>query len=200
MVVRAREQTGAYGRRGRRFEAGLGGSYQSLALRDPEVEAALARGVAPAVAIGIGIAETLSRYGARVGLKWPNDLLYMERKLGGILCERVQGYLVVGVGINVSNPVPEGAIGLRGWDVDGVSMAVLEGIQIGLGLMVAGGGLREPYAAYDRWLELEVEVRSSSGGRLLGVAAGVDALGHLIVRTPGGTEVIDRGTVRLVRP
>ena len=47
------------------------------------------------------------RFGIRVTLKWPNDLLFAGRKLGGILCETsAQGggaeALVVGIGINVA--------------------------------------------------------------------------------------------------
>jgi BirA family transcriptional regulator, biotin operon repressor / biotin---[acetyl-CoA-carboxylase] ligase len=37
-----------------------------------------------------------------VRLKWPNDLLVGERKLGGILAERAADGIVVGVGLNVS--------------------------------------------------------------------------------------------------
>ncbi len=43
---------------------------------------------------------------ANVGLKWPNDLVFGGRKLGGILGESVvtsgQRWLVLGIGINVS--------------------------------------------------------------------------------------------------
>jgi BirA family biotin operon repressor/biotin-[acetyl-CoA-carboxylase] ligase len=45
-------------------------------------------------------------------LKWPNDLMLQGRKLGGILCEarwqgNALGWVVVGVGLNVQNQVPE---------------------------------------------------------------------------------------------
>ncbi|NIO14262.1 MAG: hypothetical protein GTO31_10350, partial [Xanthomonadales bacterium] len=44
-------------------------------------------------------------------LKWPNDLLVRDRKLGGILCEgRWRGsdvsWVAIGVGINVHGPLP----------------------------------------------------------------------------------------------
>lgn len=43
---------------------------------------------------GLGIKEAM--------IKWPNDILVSEKKLGGILCEaRQDGFVVVGVGINV---------------------------------------------------------------------------------------------------
>jgi BirA family biotin operon repressor/biotin-[acetyl-CoA-carboxylase] ligase len=51
--------------------------------------------------------------GHPVALKWPNDLLVGERKSGGILCEmRWHGsraaWVAIGVGINVTNIMPEG--------------------------------------------------------------------------------------------
>lgn len=50
--------------------------------------------------------------GLRLGLKWPNDVMLGDRKAGGVLCEaRWQGaqlgWVGVGVGINVVNPIPE---------------------------------------------------------------------------------------------
>ncbi len=53
--------------------------------------------------------------GARVGLKWPNDLLCQGRKVGGILCEQGgQGDLVAGVGINVRQGPGDFPAELRG--------------------------------------------------------------------------------------
>src|SRR5436305_1445423 len=37
-----------------------------------------------------------------IQLKWPNDLLYGWRKLGGLLCERVLKADLVGLGLNVN--------------------------------------------------------------------------------------------------
>ena len=35
-------------------------------------------------------------------IKWPNDIISENKKLAGILCERVNEYTVIGVGINVN--------------------------------------------------------------------------------------------------
>ncbi len=43
--------------------------------------------------------------GAQIQLKWPNDLLYQDRKLCGLLCERIDKCDLVGLGLNV-NPMP----------------------------------------------------------------------------------------------
>jgi BirA family biotin operon repressor/biotin-[acetyl-CoA-carboxylase] ligase len=39
---------------------------------------------------------------ADILLKWPNDLLFNDRKLAGLLCERVSNVDLVGIGLNVN--------------------------------------------------------------------------------------------------
>jgi len=51
---------------------------------------------------GFSIAETLRKISARITIKWPNDLLINEKKVGGIISTAVGGGVVVGIGINVS--------------------------------------------------------------------------------------------------
>lgn len=57
------------------------------------------------LAVGVSIAQSLH---ADIGLKWPNDLWLQDRKLAGILIETCavgsQRYVVVGVGINITQP------------------------------------------------------------------------------------------------
>ena len=57
------------------------------------------------LAVGLSLAESL---GKEVQLKWPNDLLCDQRKLGGILIEAAsqgdQSYAVIGIGLNIHMP------------------------------------------------------------------------------------------------
>jgi len=63
------------------------------------------------------VARALARIGARgVRLKWPNDIWFEDRKMGGILLElRGEGagpaFVVIGLGLNVSL-APQGLAGL----------------------------------------------------------------------------------------
>jgi BirA family biotin operon repressor/biotin-[acetyl-CoA-carboxylase] ligase len=68
-----------------------------------------ARGATLPLAVGVAVARVLDpdrTLGVR--LKWPNDLWLQDRKLGGILCERVDGgpalgaAVLVGVGVNIA--------------------------------------------------------------------------------------------------
>ena len=57
---------------------------------------------------GLSIVETVESYSKlRTSLKWPNDVLIEEKKLGGVLCESTQRTsqdwaVAVGIGINVN--------------------------------------------------------------------------------------------------
>lgn len=204
LVVRAACQTAGRGQRARDWQARRGGSYQTLAVRDPLLPPVLGGGSGrsilqpyAALALAVGLAEVLPRYGVQVGLKWPNDLYYRGKKLAGVLVEAVQGHLLVGVGLNVANEVPEGAVGLRGWDVEGVHMVVLEGLQRGLAhLADASFRLPDAYAPFDLLLDQALELQVGETVRA-GTGAGVDAQGRLRLRARGG--VTSYASARLLR-
>ena len=111
IAVCAGEQTGGRGRHGRQWFSPPGTSlYLSIGLRGPELTGFLHRiPLAAAVACANAIS---SMTGTAPAIKWPNDLLYEDRKLGGILCEaltrdhRVYA-AVVGIGLNVSLPLQQ---------------------------------------------------------------------------------------------
>ena len=56
---------------------------------------------------GIAIAEALEDIGLKGhGVKWPNDIFWQQKKLGGILLETSgqSGKVVIGIGLNISLP------------------------------------------------------------------------------------------------
>jgi BirA family biotin operon repressor/biotin-[acetyl-CoA-carboxylase] ligase len=94
------------GRRGRRWIAPFGsGVALSVAWTFGDGASSLA---ALSLGVGVAVASALERCGARgVALKWPNDIWFMDRKIGGVLIElRAEAggpaHVVIGVGINVS--------------------------------------------------------------------------------------------------
>ena len=56
---------------------------------------------------GFSIAHTLGKIGANVSIKWPNDLLIEENKVGGIISTAVGEGVIVGIGINISTTTTE---------------------------------------------------------------------------------------------
>ncbi len=96
------------GRRGRRWIAPFGaGVALSMAWTCSDGARSL-----PGLSLGVGVAvwRALVRAGAGgVRLKWPNDIWFQDRKIGGVLIElRAEAswpaHVVIGVGINVALP------------------------------------------------------------------------------------------------
>ncbi|WP_294236261.1 biotin--[acetyl-CoA-carboxylase] ligase [uncultured Sphingomonas sp.] len=102
--LRADRQTAGRGRQGRDWSSPSGNFYGSTLVRlrpgDP-MPATLA--LVAAVAIEDAVRSCLSAIGARLALKWPNDLLIDGAKLSGILLERVGDAVVIGMGINLAS-------------------------------------------------------------------------------------------------
>lgn len=104
-VLAAEWQPGGRGRLGRPWHAGLGEALTfSLLWR-------FARGAAGlsglSLAVGVALTRALAAVGVRdTGLKWPNDVLWRDAKLAGILTELAGDALgptaaVIGIGLNV---------------------------------------------------------------------------------------------------
>jgi BirA family biotin operon repressor/biotin-[acetyl-CoA-carboxylase] ligase len=108
LVVISEEQTDGKGRRGRSFfSPSKTGIYMSIVLRPQiDINDTLFITVAASVAVAEAI-ETLT--GARVGIKWVNDLFIDDKKVCGILTEgaiefesRKLEFAILGIGINFS--------------------------------------------------------------------------------------------------
>lgn len=101
-VILAKEQTQGRGRQGRAWYSPKNkGLYLSIILRPPISGLSLL----PLLA-GLAVEEALHRMGVSVGLKWPNDLVWSGRKVGGILSEgnysgNRLNFAVVGIGLNL---------------------------------------------------------------------------------------------------
>ncbi|MBW2020171.1 MAG: biotin--[acetyl-CoA-carboxylase] ligase [Deltaproteobacteria bacterium] len=67
---------------------------------------------------GVAVASAIQQMGTRPQLKWPNDILIGDRKVGGILTEAVFderriGFAILGIGINVNTKQDELPISVR---------------------------------------------------------------------------------------
>jgi BirA family transcriptional regulator, biotin operon repressor / biotin---[acetyl-CoA-carboxylase] ligase len=186
-------QSAGRGRQGRRWHSPPGANlYLSLFARLPLVAAQLS---GLSLAIGIAVAETLRAGGAvDVGVKWPNDLVARERKLGGILIEsagsregRVE--LVIGLGLNLAMP-RDADVGQPWIDLATLGVASNREAWLPALLVAIGAALDEFVAAgfagfLPRWQQVDLlagrELVVHGGERSGGTACGVDADGALRV-------------------
>ncbi len=202
-VVMADAMTAGRGSRGRTWHAEPGGVWISV-LRRPasSIETAVL-----SLRVGLGLAAVLQPLvGHPVALKWPNDLVVDQRKVGGILCEmRWHGarpaWVAIGVGLNVTNRLPDAlrhsattlaqvAAGLSLADVRDAVIPVLRAVKV-------------DDTALDPLEVAEFDRRNWLRGRTIsspvqGTVGGVDQSGGLEVSgTDGTSHVLRAGDLTL---
>jgi BirA family transcriptional regulator, biotin operon repressor / biotin---[acetyl-CoA-carboxylase] ligase len=203
-VVVAGEQTGGRGSRGRSWHSPVGGLWLSVLFRPTSAAGVELLGLRT----GLAVAEAIESLGpgAPVDIKWPNDLMVGDRKLGGVLCEaRWQGealaWVVAGVGINVANPVPADLASIATTLVErlpGITPDLLEPV-----VTARLRGLAPPSERLGTGELAMLRRRDWLCGRALrapapGVAAGISEDGALLVRSAdGGVTAVRAGTVEL---
>jgi BirA family biotin operon repressor/biotin-[acetyl-CoA-carboxylase] ligase len=166
---------------------------------------------------GYAVGKALKADGYATGVKWPNDVLIGDRKVAGILVERVETErgpaAVLGVGLNVGMssdelPVP-GATSLAvesetAPDRTDVLLSVLQTTWEAYATWQTGGdlaGMRlaESYAAACVSIGRDVRVELPSGEVIGGRALEVDPGGRLVVQTSAGPRPVGAGDVVHVR-
>jgi len=217
-VLLAEYQTAGRGRRGRLWLAPPGGALcLSMSWTFGEVPQELG---ALGLAIGVCALRALRTHGIdAVTLKWPNDLLIGERKLGGVLIDlRAESAgpasVVIGIGINLTLGAALTAqiaqSGTAATDLASVLQPLPGRNALAASLVSACvSGLRafareglkpfiEDWRAVDALRGRAVNV-SAADGVARGVARGIDLRGALMLETPQGLRRFISGdvTVRL---
>jgi BirA family biotin operon repressor/biotin-[acetyl-CoA-carboxylase] ligase len=224
-VVVCDHQTSGRGRRGRTWVDAPGGSLLCSVLFRPRLDPDHF-GLLTMVVAGAMCDAIESTTGARAGVKWPNDVLIGERKVGGILAEigrpAPDGSIpvVVGVGVNLTAP-PEWLtetvgddgrpLGERASTLE-ASTGVAPRRDDLLTAFVAALGRRcghEPTAAIVPATVDEMRTRCVTVGRAVrivepsgardGVAVGITETGRLEVEIDGRTVIVDAADVDHLR-
>jgi len=195
LLVLADTQTAGRGRSGRPWHSPPGAGVYLAALLRPK-----ARPFSGALAVRVGLAVAAAIEDVAPGvspwLKWPNDVLVADRKAAGVLCEArwsgaSQGWVAVGVGVNVAGPVPEA--------VRGSAIALAEVAPGATRVALLAALAPRIWALADRPSALDEAEREAVRRRLrvepgAPPPVGVDGDGALLVRG------LDGGLERLVSP
>jgi BirA family biotin operon repressor/biotin-[acetyl-CoA-carboxylase] ligase len=211
-VIAAESQSGGRGRMGRAWQAGLGRSLTfSLLWRFGKGAAELA---GLSLAAGVGVLRALNALGAReVGLKWPNDVVWRDRKIAGILIEMHGDALgpsavVVGIGLNIrlSQPMRD-RIDQPACDLETVCGQRLDRNAV-LGLLLAHLGavleqfesdgfasLRREWEGYHAHQGRPIVVKLPNGRSESGTARGIAEDGALIFESGGTTRALHSGEI-----
>jgi BirA family biotin operon repressor/biotin-[acetyl-CoA-carboxylase] ligase len=206
--LRAERQTGGRGRQGRAWASPKGNLYAStlVRLRPGDPQAATL-----ALVTAVALEEVVSAYLPRAGaatIKWPNDLLLDGAKLSGILLERADDAVVIGIGVNLAHhptdlerPATSLAAHGAGPDPADFLETLADAFERWLGIWRVEG--LAPVRA--RWMDrahpigTALTARLPDGTAIDGLFNGLDNEGALILRlADGATRVIHAADVFLI--
>lgn len=189
-AVIAFEQTKGRGRRQRCFLSNKGGLYISVCLGDFDYNDESYLSYMPSLAITIK-RYILSRFNIDLSIKWPNDLIYKDKKVAGILAETVKGKLIIGIGINLvtSSFTPELkdiAISLldtnKEINLKEIGLEIVEVIRE-LKRFSEDKSLFEEYCSTNYHLNKEVTIVDSKSNILAkGICVGFSEIGEILVK------------------
>ncbi|MBA2685956.1 MAG: biotin--[acetyl-CoA-carboxylase] ligase [Gemmatimonadaceae bacterium] len=194
-LILAERQTAGRGRSGRSWASEVGAGIWMTMIERPRDEAALE---VLSLRVGLAAARALEAFtDGELRVKWPNDLMLDDGKLGGILIEsrwrdeRVD-WIAIGIGINcrVPHDIPHARALRAGVDRIDVLAALVPAVRAAVAIPGALGAA-----------ELhDFELRDRARGRrcsspLAGVVRGIDARGGLLVRTNAGDVAARSGSL-----
>lgn len=167
--------------------------------------------------VGLAIADSLCEAGVTdVGLKWPNDVMIAESKVGGILLEskvrQGQFEFVIGVGLNVCQQQNEMEAVENRWTDLAVSgyggirretllVAILCSLDARLTEFQTQGfsGIRDDWLAYHLYQGVKMQYQHN-GKQSIGRVVGLDEDGALQLETNGKLVAVHSGEVNTLRP
>lgn len=137
---------------------------------------------------GLSVAEALNQISSMVLIKWPNDLLINENKVGGIISTIEGDGIVIGIGINVSMsskqlPVPTAtSLALEGFSIldrNTLLSRILTVLEGNFGQWDEGLSFSDQYLALSATLGCNVRIESPKGQVILSKAISIDEQGQL---------------------
>jgi len=217
-VAVADEQTSGRGRHSRRWASPpSAGLYLSLAYTFGRMPAQLP---ALTLALGVGVIAALESFGdGGFRIKWPNDIIARDGKLGGILTEARPSAgtgvsVVTGVGINIELPENLDLAEDSRWALSPVDLAgvlgtapsrarlagsIVEGL-VGSMVRFESSGLVAFVDGWEKrdWLRGRHVVVELAGETIGGIASGIEPDGALRLDGPGGPTRIASGSIVMV--
>lgn len=214
LAVAAELQAAGRGRRGRRWNSGLGNALTfSVLYRFSQPNAALS---ASSLVVGVALMRALKELGVRDAmLKWPNDLITSDGKLGGVLIETcgerasALSTIIIGIGINVRLPGRlEAAIDQPAVDLHRLGVRANRSTILGVCLrhldetmaqFEAEGfaNLRQEWTAHAAYISKPVVLAHAHGQVETGVMGGIAADGSLLLTTAKGQQKVYSGDISL---
>ncbi len=211
-VIAAELQTAGRGRLGRKWHSGLGNALTFSLLWRFDCGLNALSGLS--LAMGVAIMRAINQFGVTgLSLKWPNDILTAQGKLGGILVEAQGDVLgpcavVIGVGLNCGLPLDlEQRIDQPASALDQVCIVMPTRNQLLAAVLRAQAEvldefahtgfakLRTEWEGYHAQQNLPIQLNMPNGGIISGIGRGASVHGELLLETAQGVRSFHSGEV-----
>lgn len=194
-VIVAKEQSQSYGRFNREWVSSKGGLWFSIVLKP-------VRKICEYTFVAsLAVFDAIDK----VEIKWPNDLVYKDKKVCGILTEIISDgnkieKVIVGIGVNVNNKTPEIGISIKEitkkeLDLDTLLNKILKNFhridKLGLDTIL------RLYKKNCSMLGKYVTVKTLNG-KYKGKAIDIDSEGNLLLETKEGIIRLNEGDASIV--
>ncbi|MFQ3573518.1 MAG: biotin--[acetyl-CoA-carboxylase] ligase [Thermodesulfovibrionales bacterium] len=205
-VVVANRQLKGRGRQHNKWYSPQGNLYASILLKPKDINLEISAIIPAFTYLGAisSVCAISGVYNVKTTLKWPNDIVFKDRKLGGVLTEaRISGneivFVIIGIGLNVNidmSAFPEDIV-QRVISLSHICGKVLDIPTLLLNILIKFDDFYKQIKTeglapiINVWLQnsstLQRNVRVVDGDILYeGIAEGLDDMGRLLIRDFNG--------------
>lgn len=205
-------QSAGRGRRGRKWVSPYGSHlYFSMFWHLPQ---GMSQAMGLSLVVACSLVSAMRQLGAdNVGVKWPNDIYFENRKLAGVLIEMTGTAdsgcdLVIGIGVNIAMPQQQGELIEQPWsdlrqiinhpDKTVLALALQQQLRKDLKLFELNGltVFAERWHAADIYLGCDVRLLLGNDS-ISGRYQGIDSQGGVILETADGLQHFVGGEISL---
>lgn len=208
-IAIAEKQTLGRGRRGNKWFSEKGGAYFSFLLKEDK-NVAFEEYMKLSLVIGYSLMKTLEKIEPQLKFmfKWTNDIYLFDKKLSGILIEKIGEYFIIGIGLNLNNEIKKevediaismGEITLKKYNIEEIIISIIENIKKDLYFYFNGNWeiilseLNERNYLYEKKIKINFE----NGEEKKGIGLNIHRSGEFIVKINGKNEFFNIGDIHI---
>lgn len=208
-LVIAETQTLGRGRRGNKWSSEKGGAYFSFLLK-VDKNIAIEEYLKLPLVVGYSLLKSFEKLEPELDFKfkWTNDIYINDKKISGILVEKIENYFVIGIGINIKNEIKgeteNTAISIynitkKDYNIEEIIISILDDFKINLNLFFSGEWdkileeLNNKNYLYDR----KINIISGNFMNKTGIAKNIHKSGQLLVIVDGKEELFNVGEIHI---
>ena len=208
-IAIAEVQTSGKGRRGNKWCSEKGGAYFSFLLKEDRNIAFEEYTKLPLVT-GYSLMKTLEKIEPFLNFKfkWTNDIYENDKKISGILVEKIGDYFIIGIGINLNNEIKGearntaisiGKITLKEYNIEEIIIAAVENFKKDLAFYFNGNWekMLDELNAKNYLYGKNIEISFENGNIEEGIALNIHKSGQLMVKTGDREKFFNIGEIHI---